>query len=735
MSFGRGVLGRLVLVLAIAILSLAPSAAAAPGNGRVWEQVTPADKPDAGQAIVGGFNIQPDGSGLAYGSIGAISPDDLTSGFNFYIGKRGASGWQTTPIAPVVEGLQILNPGAAPVDISNDLTRSLWLAIVPIAPGGPGSPTNPEVGVYSGAPGPPFTFLADYPTDDFGFNYATPNLSHLAFTGDDGTNNVAMVLEGNQITDVGIDPTTGQRFTCDSQIGEHRFGGVGGESRRNAMTDDASRIFFTAERCGEPQRVYVRENGTTTRELSVSQCDDNRPVGGPCNAPAEVSFAGASKDGSSVLLASAQQLTSDDTNNSEDLYTVDVDTLELTRISMDPANPGVDTRTPDLGWISGMSDDLQTVYFGAQGVLTATPGPTGDLPVDGQWNLYVWHAGEGVSFIATVQNFDTTAYSGADSGAYATSNGDFFAFRTANSFDPQDADTGNNPHDVYLYDRQAKTLTFASPGGDQNSRGVQLPDPVPDSVHRRDLHHAVSEDGSHVFLSTADPMTPDDENLDSDIYEFVDGQVSLVSGGKSDQGAIFIGATPNGSDVFFVDFAQLLQSDIDGLPDVYDARVGGGFPPPDSTVQPPPGCREDACQGPGSGPPSRPGAESLTVGPEARRPVVFRLRRIGADARRRFARTGRLTLNVRVGEGGDLAAAARARLVRRTVRVARDTAGADGAGTYRLTLRLSRAARNALEENGRLRVTIRVTFSEAGAARSTRLLLRAPQADAGRRGR
>ena len=37
-----------------------------------------------------------------------------------------------------------------------------------------------------------------------------------------------------------------------------------------------SRIFFTAERCGEPQRVYVRE-GTTTRELSVSQCNRTDP--------------------------------------------------------------------------------------------------------------------------------------------------------------------------------------------------------------------------------------------------------------------------------------------------------------------------------------------------------------------------------------------------------------------------------------------------------------------------
>jgi hypothetical protein len=735
MTRGLAFAGRMFPVLIVALV-LAPAAFAAPGNGRVWEQVTPADKPGAGQAVAGGFNVQADGNGLAYASLGAIHPDDAASGFNLYIGKRGASGWESTPISPVNGGLLILS-APVPIDIADDLSKALWLSTTGIdeAGQGPGTPTNPVIGAYAGSPGPPFTFLTEYPTSDFGFNYATPDLSTLAFTGTDGTNNVAMKLVGNQISDVGIDPTTDARFDCGSQIGEHRFAGVGGESRRNAMTDDASRIFFTAERCGEPQRVYVRE-GTTTRELSVSQCNrtDPDPL---CNDPAEVSFAGASKDGSTVLLASAQQLTNDDTNNSEDLYTVDVDSGDITRISVG-ADPTVDTRTPDLGWISGMSDDLQTVYFSAQGVLTADPGPTGATAVDGQNNLYVWHAGDGVSFIATVANFDTTAISGADSGSYVTGNGNFFAFRTENNLDAADTDSGNNPHDVYLYDRAANTLTFASPGADQG-RGVELPTPTPDSVSRRGLSNVVSEDGSHVFLFTADPVVPEDKNLEFDIYEFVNGQVSLVSGGKAevDNSPTFIGATPNGSDVFFADLGQLVDTDIDGLPDVYDARVGGGFPtPPPGPVSPPEGCREDACQGPAGARPSRPTPGSLSAEPEGDvGNATFRVRSIGAAARRRFARTGRLTLRINLGRSGDVAASARAKIGKRTLTVARDSAEADGAGTAELTLRLSKAARRALTNKGTLRVTIRVTYSENERVRSTTLALRAPKGQAGRRGR
>jgi hypothetical protein len=725
MSCGRGVVGRMALVLAIAILSLAPSAAAQ-GNGRVLEQVTPPDKPGQGLAILGGFNIQPDGNALAYGSAGAIHPDDAASGLNMYIGRRGASSWQSAPISPVNTAQQILS-APLPLDISDDLTKSVWLSLTPIAPGGPGTPSQPDLAAYGGSPGGPFSFLADITMSDFAFNWATPDLSHVAFTGSEGGVNIAQELVGNQVRDVGVDSNEVRIFDCGSQIGERPFGGVGGESRRNAMTDDGSRIFFTGEVCGESQRVYVRENAATTRELSVSECDPARVPA--CNAPSEVAFMGASKDGSTVLMGSAQQLTSDDTNSSWDIYTVDVASGDITRISQGP-DPSVDTRAPENAWTSGVSEDLQTVYFGAQGVLA--PGATA-----GQWNLYVWHAGEGVEFVATVDTFDVQSFSGAPSGSYVTASGNHFAFQTERGLVPEDNDTANNnADDIYLYDREAGTLTFVSPGADGN-RSVHLPDPSADAMARRGLTHTVSEDGSRVFLFTADPMVPEDENLSFDIYEFANGQVSLVSGGTEGENTapIFIGATPSGSDVFFVDFAQLLDSDIDGLPDVYDARVGGGFPPPDSTVQPPPGCREDACQGPGAGPPARPGIESLIVGPEARQRVVFRLARIGSRARRRFARTGRLTLRVRVGEGGDLAAAARARLGRRTATVARDTAEADGAGTYRLSLRLSRRARNALEENGRLRVTIRVSFSEANRARSTRLLLRAPGADGGRRGR
>jgi hypothetical protein len=68
---------------------------------------------------------------------------------------------------------------------------------------------------------------------------------------------------------------------------------------------------------------------------------------------------------------------------------------------------------------------------------------------------------------------------------------------------------------------------------------------------------------------------------------------SLISSGQSPSDSELIDASQGGSDVFFTTSSSLLPQGP-GLVDVYDAREGGGYPPP---PKPPAICEGDACQG------------------------------------------------------------------------------------------------------------------------------------------
>ncbi len=92
-----------------------------------------------------------------------------------------------------------------------------------------------------------------------------------------------------------------------------------------------------------------------------------------------------------------------------------------------------------------------------------------------------------------------------------------------------------------------------------------------------------------------------DTNADSDVYEWEapgsggctrpTGCVGLISSGRAEGGATFLDASADGSDAFFLTDGSLVPSDT-GVRDVYDARVGGGYPISTPVIP----CVGDACQ-------------------------------------------------------------------------------------------------------------------------------------------
>jgi hypothetical protein len=323
----------------------------------------------------------------------------------------------------------------------------------------------------------------------------------------------------------------------------------------------------------------------------------------------------------------------------------------LVQVSHDPT---LDEAAEVYG-VLRVSSDGSHVAFVARGVLS-DEGPVvagaQSLPVKGADNLYVYErdarypAGrvvfvgdlcsgpalsgtvpdarcpgdlEGVSQEEPPRN-DTALMGLRGLAQMAGGDGSVLVFSTYAQLIDQgvEADT-NNAQDVYRYDmrtgalqrvsvgedgfdgngnRQDVELVETSLGGNLRNADARIQSPVESLLgdeERIVARQAVDEDGSRIVFTTTEPLSASASNGLSDIYEWHEGHVSLVSSGSSAEPDGSPVITPSGDDIFFMTSQGLVPADTDGAPDIYDARVGGGFP-----VAPaqPEECRDDACQGP-----------------------------------------------------------------------------------------------------------------------------------------
>ncbi|HXC23227.1 MAG TPA: hypothetical protein VNU28_01470, partial [Solirubrobacteraceae bacterium] len=173
-----------------------------------------------------------------------------------------------------------------------------------------------------------------------------------------------------------------------------------------------------------------------------------------------------------------------------------------------------------------------------------------------------------------------------------------------------DADSAK---DVYRYDAETGVLervSLGEGGYDANGNGngfdatiplVGLDPHVGNVVAQRELStRAISENGSRIVFSSSEPLSPGAINGQENIYiwrkepGWSEGRVSMISTGSSLTNDITPVITPSGEDVFFTTSQGLVPADTENDVDVYDARVGGGFPlAPAERVQ----CASDGCQG------------------------------------------------------------------------------------------------------------------------------------------
>jgi hypothetical protein len=350
-------------------------------------------------------------------------------------------------------------------------------------------------------------------------------------------------------------------------------------------------------------------------------------------------------------------------------------------------------------------------------------------------------AGRGSTFVVNAGTTgDEVSTSPDNSCVRGTSDGSLITFATAGRLIADDPDADSL--DIYGYDADRDELTrLSAPQGGPNGTYPCLlgqeagprchadPGIGPGPMALEMLGVATRpgpDDGDNLaFFQSARQLVPQDADSAFDVYQWRNGELSLISTGHSEtDGAFYLGNDRTGLNVYFATRDQLTWQDKDRVLDVYTARVGGGIPEP--IVPELCGALADGCRGSGVGvvvSGKLKTSSSVGGGDVVAKRQVLSLRAVGARARRRAARTGRLTVSVGVSEVGVVRLAARARLEGRSVKVAGARRRVREPGVVRVGLPLSSQARGVLRRGRPLRLVVRA--SQLG-ARSRSITVRLP---------
>jgi hypothetical protein len=413
---------------------------------------------------------------------------------------------------------------------------------------------------------------------------------------------------------------------------------------------------------------------------------------GPPPAPQDVVLQQVTGDSRHAIFATSSRLLDDDPNDGSDLYlyTDSADPerdANLTLVSDTGDVPGIDTRGRTA--VIGSSDDAKRIYYIKNGSVLLKEGSTTSIVADGVTELN----NESVFYFSA-----TTSLPG---GARVSPDGRYLAFYsrdTPSRSSVQVAASDGHP-EIYLYDAVADMLRCVScPASGSATADASIVPSVTNifpSLATRGLRPSFLANDGRTFFSTAEALVPQDVNGVTDAYEFdpAAGKVVLLSTGKGSEPASFAATSASGNDAFVVTRQSLVKADRDTLVDIYDVRVGGGFPEAQESAPP---CDGDSCQGGLAAAPDEALVGSRDVGPEAAPVKHLRIRH-------RDVKGARASLRIALPAAGTVAWRGSG-LQRGSHRFAT-------AGTPTIDVALRRSARRALADGRVVRVTLHLMFT------------------------
>jgi hypothetical protein len=674
----------------------AASGAAVLADGRQWEQVSQVDKHGAfvfPTAEIGVMQAAASGGAISY--LASVPTEEGSAGNRDgvqILSSRGPGSWSSQDVQlshpaatggagsagheyrfftedlslALVEPLVLEFASLAPQSFPPDTERTPYIRHNATCATSPASCFEP---LLTSAPG-----YANVPEGtQFGggnrlrgqaqFVGATPDLSHVVLSSE-----VALTttpLSSDQVLyewSAGTAPSEQLQLVSvlpgGQPAGNRAFLG-GGRNARNAISDDGSRIVWTA---GEGLRhLNLRDTAKAqTLQLDVpeAKCLQEQRCGSGEVSP---QFQLASRDGSRIFFSDAQRLTEDSGARAgkPDLYVCEVvkEAAGQLACSLSDLTPSEGEAASVEGSVLGASDDGDWVYFVANGALAqgATKGAcrTSRTQLAGaRCNLYVSHF-DGAQWrapqlVAVISGDDFADWVDVLPGltARVSPNGQWAAFMSdlgLTGYDTRDAVSGQPDEEVYLYHAEPDgpgslvcascdpsgarptgveyaTMNGRLVGGDRVWRDEQwiaanIPGWTAYLLETALYQSRYLSDQGRLFFNSSDALVPRDVNGDEDVYEFepagvggcsasatgfnaaTGGCVGLVSSGRAAGESAFLDASGSGDDVFFLTGGQLVASDSDTAVDLYDAHVCSASAPCFSQASPPPLCTTaDSCR-------------------------------------------------------------------------------------------------------------------------------------------
>lgn len=557
-------------------------------DDRGWEMVSPVDKGGgaiaAPEGLFGGGDFQAAAAAPAvtYGAATAFGDAAGAPPASQYVSRLGEPGWSTANVSPPLEaGAYGDRPDGAPYRLfSEDLSRALLFGGLACRGGLPSCPAPNLPLPGSGAPP---GYMAYYLRDnanggfssllgaaDVAHSAVSPQLFEASFAGASPDLSHVVLSSCAKLTAdaVEVPAGAGQCNPADTNLYEWSAGGglralnlLPGEAVTTpgaalgapggAVSGDGSRVYWS--RAGN---LYLRE-GTQTVTVNGS--------GG-------AAFQAATPSGSVAFFTTADG--------------------RLHRFS-----------TP-----SGTTTDL-TPGGGVVGVLGASADGAYVYYQDGG-GLEQWHEGKITTIAEGAGATVPSDYPPATATVRISADGARIAFLSKGEltgYDNTDAKTFEPDTELYLYGPPlgggpaALICASCNPTGERPRGSVSVPGALVNGSTRAYRPRWLSADGSRIFFDSGDSLVTEDTDAATDVYEWEaegaggcgrsPGCVGLISSGRSTGGSSFVDASADATSVFFLTGESLVGADPGSI-DLYDARVGGGFPEPPAPIA----CIADACQ-------------------------------------------------------------------------------------------------------------------------------------------